>query len=175
MHIRKIPFLIGLCAIATLHLDAQSPAPPDALLSPLAFLTAHPWDAELPAAPDGKKMKIHAIFSWAQNHQAIRISNQFVTDGKAMPYIDGLYAWDARQHAIVFWYVGADGNLSEGTVKVEDGKLIHQFQEIHRDGTTADFVARVTPHGNDAWDNEIFASKGGALAPIVKVHYEPAK
>ena len=74
---------------------SQTPAPPitSPNLSAIAFLTKHEWEAKLPDAPDGKKRKIHAQFSWSQNGQAIRISNQFVTDGKARPYIDGLYAW----------------------------------------------------------------------------------
>ena len=45
-------------------------------------------------------MRIHAQFTWSQNRQAIRISNQFVVDGKAGPYVDGLYAWDPQQHVI---------------------------------------------------------------------------
>src|SRR6202040_1924206 len=117
-----------LCSV--LNVSGQESATTPASLGPIAFLTTHEWDAKLPDSPDGKKMKIHAQFTWAQNRQAIRISNQFITDGKAKPYIDGLYAWDSQQHMIVFWYVDAAGSLSKGTVKVEDGKLVHEFQEI---------------------------------------------
>ena len=88
-----------------------------AALEPIAFLTTHEWDAKLPDSPDGKKTKIHARFTWAQNRQAIRISNEFVTDGKASPYIDGLYAWDPQQKSIVFWYVDAKGGLTKGIVE----------------------------------------------------------
>ena len=109
------------------------------------------------------------------NRQAIRISNEFVTDGKASPYIDGLYAADPQQRVIVFWYVSAEGSLTKGTVIMEDGKLVHEFQEIEPDGKTAEYVARVTPHGNEAWDNEIFARKGNGLTPLVKVLYEVAQ
>ncbi len=55
---------------------------------------------------------------------------------------------------------------------MEDGKLVHEFQEIQPDGKTADYVARVTPHGNKGWDNEIFARKENGLTPLVKVRYE---
>ena len=144
-------------------------------LSPIAFLTAHEWDAKLPDSPDGKKMKIHAQFTWSQNRQAIRISNQFVTDGKARPYIDGLYAWDPQQHVIVFWYVDADGSLTKGTVKVEDGKLVHEFEEIVADGKSSEYVAKVTPHGEQGWENEIFARSGSDLTSMVKVRYEIAE
>ena len=80
-----------------------------------------------------------------------------------------------QQRAIAFWYVGAEGSLTKGTVKVEDGKLVHEFQEIKPDGKTADYTARVTPDGNEAWDNEIFARKADGLTPLVKVRYEIAK
>jgi hypothetical protein len=167
----NVLILMGAGAIAALHVSAQTSTPSSAL-GPMAFLTTHEWDAKLADSPDGKKRKIHAQFSWAQNGQAILIRNQFVTDGKASPYVDGLYAWDPQQHVIVFWYVDAKGSLTKGTVKVEDGKLVHEFQEIQPDGKTADYVARVTPHGNEGWENEIFARSGNGLTPLVKVRYE---
>jgi len=172
--------LIPLIAIVLVAQPSrgQSPAAtatPASPLAPMAFLTAHDWHAKLPDSPDGKKMKIHAQFSWSRNGQAIRISNEFVTDGKAAPYIDGLYAWDPQQRAIVFWYVDAKGGLTKGIVKMEEGKLVHEFQESQPDGKTADYVARVTNHGGESWENEIFARKDGKLTPIVKVLYERAE
>jgi hypothetical protein len=172
----KLLLVIGASTTAVLFLHGQTPTPAaTGVLNPIAFFTAHEWDAKLPDSPDGKKMKIHAVFTWAQNRQAIRISNQFVIDGKASPHIDGLYAWDPKQHAIVFWYVDAKGSLSTGTVKVEDGKLVHEFQETQLDGKTAAFVARVTPQGDRAWENEILARKENTLTTIVKVQYEVAE
>jgi hypothetical protein len=175
MQIPKMVALIGGCTVAILCAGAQTSTPSAVALEPIAFLTAHEWDARLPDSPEGKKKKIHARFTWTQNRQAIRISNELVIDGKASPYIDGLYAWDPQQHVIVFWYVDAKGSLTKGTVKMEEGKLVHEFQEIESDGRTADYVSRVTPHGNEAWDNEIFARKGNDLTPLVKVRYEVAQ
>ena len=177
IHTHKALLLIGTNILVTLCVNGQTPAAAAAAspLGPIAFLTTHEWDAKLPDSPDGKKMKIHAQLTWAQNRQAIRISNQFVTDGKARPYIDGLYAWDPQQHAIVFWYVDAEGSLSKGTVKVKAGKLVHEFEEIQPDGKIAAFVARVTPHGDQGWENEIFSRKGNGLTPMVKVKYEIAE
>jgi dipeptidyl aminopeptidase/acylaminoacyl peptidase len=169
----KFLFLLGAIVVGPMRADGEpSSATPAASLEPIAFLTTHEWEAKLPDSPDGKKMKIHAQFTWAQNRQAIRISNQFVTDGKGTPYIDGLYAWDPQRHIIVFWYVDAKGGLTEGTVKMENGKVVHEFEEKQPDGKTANYVARVTPHGDQAWENEIFARKGNDLTPIVKVRYE---
>jgi hypothetical protein len=172
MQIPKVVALIGACTVVILCAHAQTSMPSATALEPIAFLTAHEWDAKLPDSPEEKKKKIHARFTWAQNRQAIRISNELVTDGKASPYIDGLYAWDPQQRVIVFWYVDAKGSLTKGTVKMEEGKLVHEFQETEADGRTADYVARVTPHGREAWDNEIFARKGNDLTPMVKVRYE---
>jgi hypothetical protein len=97
-----------------------------------------------------------------------------MSDGKASPYIDGFYAWDPQQHVIIFWYVGAEGSLTKGTVKVEDGKLVHEFQQTEADGKTGDFVARVTPLGEQGWTNEIFERKESGLTPIAKVQYKMA-
>jgi hypothetical protein len=143
-------------------------------LSSIAFFTKHHWEAKLPDSPDGKKMKIHAEFTWSQSRQAIRISTQIVSDGQVRPYIDGLYAWDPQEHTIAFWYVDAEGSLTKGMVKMEDGKLVHEFKEIKGNGETSDFVAKVTPNGEQGWENEIFAREGSKLTPMVKVRYEIA-
>ncbi len=171
----KMVALIGAGGFAIVYAHAQTPAPSAAALEPIAFLTAHEWDAKLPDSPEGKKKKIHARFTWTPSGQAIRISNELVTDGKASPYIDGLYAWDPQQRVIVFWYVSAEGSLTKGTVRMEDGKLVHEFQETQPDGKTAEYVARVTPHGDQSWDNEILARKANDLTALVKVRYEVAQ
>jgi hypothetical protein len=172
-----IIFLLGLPLSSTLLTAAEeSPAKaPASPLAVLAFFTAHEWDAKLPDSPDGKKMSIHARFTWAQNKQAICISNQFVIDGKPMPYIDGLYFWNPEKRVIMFVYSNAEGGLFEGTVRLEGDKLVHEFQEIHPDGKIDLLLARVTPHGTDGWGNAIFARKDGALTPLVQVEYLPAR
>ena len=143
-------------------------------LSAIAFLTKHEWEAKLPDSPDGKKTRIHAQFTWSQNGQAIRITNQFVTDGKARPYLDGLYTWDPQQRAIVFWYVDAEGSLTRGKIKTDDGKLVHEFDQIAPDGKSAAYVAKVTPQTEQAWQNEIFERHGSELKPMVNIRYEIA-
>jgi hypothetical protein len=173
---RTVAFLFVLLGSPMFFAAAEdSPAKaPVSPLAPVAFFTAHEWDAKLPDSPDGKKMSIHARFTWAENRQAIRISNQFVIDGKPTPYIDGLYFWNPDKRIIMFLYSDAKGSLYEGTVRLEGDKLVHEFQEIHADGKIDPLLARVTPHGTDSWDNAIFARKDGALTPLVQVQYLPA-
>ena len=76
---------------------------------------------------------------------------------------------------IVFWYVDAGGSLTKGTVKVEGGQLLHEFEEIAPDGKSSAYVAKVTPTGEQGWGNEIFARRGTELTPMVKVRYEIAE
>src|SRR5215217_269551 len=85
MKIPKIVALIAAGAIAILCAHAQTSTTSVATLEPIAFLASHQWDAQLPDSPEGKKKKIHATFTWTQNRQAIRISNELVTGGKASP------------------------------------------------------------------------------------------
>lgn len=169
--------MLTVVGAVALKSNAQTPTPPltSANLVPIAFFTAHEWDAQLTNAPDGKTRKIHAELTWTKSGQAIRISNQMLTDGKPAPYVDGLYAWDPQQRAIVFWYVDAQGSLTKGTVKPEAGTLVHEFTEIKPDGKTADYVARVTPRGDASWENEILARTEKGLISIVKVRYEAAR
>ena len=163
-------FILVVLRFSVVGEDENANAP----LTPLAFLTAHEWTAKLPDAADGKIRSIHARFTWTENRQAIRIDNHFMVDGKATPYVNGLYVWNPLKRVIAFWYTDADGTFSEGTVTLADGKLIHEFQQDHRDGKTETFVARVTPlPGGEGWDNEILARKADTLTPVVKVRYLP--
>jgi hypothetical protein len=170
-------FQLAFVALLLTGARAQTPAAgnPASPLSPIAFLTAHEWDAKLPDSADGKKMKIHAQFTWSESRQTIRINSKFVTDGKARPYVEGFYAWDPQQRLIAFWYVEADGTLTKGTVKAEGGKLVHDFEQIKGDGKSSAFVAKVTPQGDGSWENEISSRNGSELKSLVKVRYEVAE
>jgi len=172
----RLPISLVLILTGWNILHAESPVgATSSQLQPLAFLTAHEWYATLPDSPQGQKMKIHSHCTWSSNRQAIRIFSEFVTDGKARPYIDGLYAWDPQQRLIVFWYVDAQGSLTKGTVKMEGATLVHEFEELTGDGKSAAYLAKVTLHGDESWDNEIFARSSAGLQPMVKVRYEIAK
>lgn len=174
MKLLSITLVVLLNTVTFMSAESPASAGTSPNLNAIAFLTKHEWDAKLPDTPDGKKQKIHAQFTWSQSGQAIRISNQFVIDGKARPYVEGLYAWDPQQRAIVFWYVGGEGDLTKGKVKVENGKLVHEFELITPDGKSASYVAKVTPQGEQAWQNEIFKRDGTQLKPMVNVLYEIA-
>ena len=109
------PTTLVLVLLGWSSLDAESPAGSSSShLQPLAFLAAHEWQATLPDSPQGQKMQIHSHCTWSSNGQAIRIFSEFITDGKARPYIDGLYAWDPQQQVIAFWYVDAQGQPNQG-------------------------------------------------------------
>src|SRR4051812_47617742 len=169
-HIASVAFVLTTARAQTMSPGTSATS----ALSPIAFLTAHEWDAKLPDSPDGKKMKIHAQFTWSESRQAIRINSKFVTDGKARPYVEGFYAWDPQQRVIAFWYVDAEGSLTKGTVKSEGEKLIHEFEQIKGDGKSSTFLAKVTPEGDQSWENEIFSRNGAELKLLVKVRYEKA-
>lgn len=176
VHAVRLGLVFALIFARITNAQTPTPSPVAPTLSPIAFLTAHEWEAQLPVGPDGKARKIHAQFTWAKNGQAIRISNQMITDGKSSPYIEGIYAVDQQAHTIAFWYVGADGGMSKGTVKPENGQLVHEFEETRPDGKTTQYTARVTPNGDKGWENEISVrGPNGELTTMVKVKYEVAK
>jgi hypothetical protein len=169
-----------LCALPA-KADApatQEPAPKARLASPLepmAFLVGGEWEAKLPAQPDGKQVSILAHFTWATNHRVIRVSNVYAIGDKSMPYIDGIYAWNAQKQVIVFSYADSQGNLYEGTVKPETNGLLHEFQMTDAKGEVSQFSAKQTKDGTDAWTNQIFFRKDGKLEPMVTVRYEKKK
>jgi len=138
----------------------------------LAFLVGGEWEAKLPAQSDGKQVSILAHFTWVNNRRAIRISNVYALGVKTAPYIEGMYVWHPQKRAIVFWYVDSQGGLYEGTVKPENGGLLHEFQMTDPKGEVTEFSARQTQDGTNAWINEIFLRKDGKLEPEIKVRYE---
>jgi hypothetical protein len=176
---QKSLFVIFLVVLSSFSATSNAESPPaaakDSKLSPIAFLTANDWLAKLPNRPDGKGVAIHAHFSWAENRQAIRVSNQFVIDGKPVPYIDGIYFWNPQTQTIEFVWLGAEGDVSRGSVTPGDGKLVHDFQVTHPDGKSDSYVARVTLESDGSWTNEILAKKNGTLSPFIKVSYMPER
>ena len=173
--IKRLLFLFAILSITSPVFPADSPDAPGARLGVLSFLTAHDWEAKLPDSPDGKKRSIHAHFAWAANHQAIVFNSAFVTDGKPMPYVDGMYVWNPQKNAIEMIYSEGDGTLTDGTVHAKDGVLVHEFRQMHPDGKIEEYVSHLTAQGTEKWTNAIFARKGNALTKLVQVEYLPAK
>ena len=184
MKLKGICFAVGLgLALGCLQaLNAEDSAagekpPPSAAkhaspLDPMAFLVGGEWVAKLPETPGGKPVSILAHFTWTGGHRAIRISNVYAVGDTTVPYIDGIYAWHPGKKAIVFSYVDSQGNFYEGTVTPETNGLVHEFQMTGLNGEIAEFTARQTWDGTNAWINEIFSRNGGKLESEVKVRYE---
>jgi hypothetical protein len=168
-------FPFTILSMAVPGFSAEPPAAPGEKLNPLAFLTAHEWEAKLPDSPDGKKISIRAHFEWGQNHQAVIFNSAFVTDGRSKPYVDGIYVWNPEKQAIGMIYSDDKGTLTDGTVQVKEGTLLHEFRQIHPDGKVEEFASHVTSQGSEKWTNEIFARKGGQLTKIVEVQYVAVK
>jgi hypothetical protein len=169
-------FLVVLSPFsAASHAESTPAGEKGSRLSPIAFLTVNDWLATLPNGADGKTVAIHAHFTWAENRQAIRVSNQFVIDGKPVPYIDGIYFWNPQTQTIEFVWLGAEGDVSRGSVTPGDGKLVHDFQVTHADGKSDSYVARVTPQPDGSWTNEILTKKNGNLSPVIQVTYVPER
>jgi hypothetical protein len=177
-HCLAITLITGLLVVSPIRGDdppAPTKTPVTSPLEAMAFLVGGEWEAKLPAQPGGQQISILAHFTWANNHQVIRISNVFSAGGKPVPYIDGIYAWQPQKRVIVFWYVDSKGGLYEGTVKPESGALVHEFKLTDAKGEVSEFTARQTMDGTNAWVNEIFSRKDGNLEPEVKVRYEKVK
>src|SRR5436305_3517481 len=93
---RKTYLRLGLlfCALRLALPVSASAAGTEPKLEPMAFLTNSEWLAKLPKQSDGKSIGIRARFTWAENQRVIRVSNQFIVDGQATPYIAGIYYWN---------------------------------------------------------------------------------
>ncbi len=159
--------------LLALSLSPSALAGTEPKLEPVAFLTQSEWLAKLPDRPDGKTIAIRARFAWAENQRVIRVSNQFIVDGKPTPYIEGIYYWNPGSGKIEFVWSDAEGNLSRGSVRASEGKLVHDFDVTNSSGKVDAYVGRVTRNSDGSWNNDILQQVEGKLVPRVQVRYQP--
>lgn len=166
---KKTALLILLAATA---LGAE-PAAPASPFDPIAFWVGGSWHGQLPPPPGGGTAPtLVTTFAWMENRRAIRFDTVAVAGERRRPYTSGVYGWHPARKTLVFWYTDAAGGLTEGTVVIEGGVLVHEFTAVDAAGQVTPYRARVTPDGADAYWNEIFHQENGEWKSFVKVRYE---
>jgi hypothetical protein len=166
-----VPLLLILAAAAR---PQDAPAPEDSPLSPLAPLVGGVWTASVPVPAGKPPMRIEARFEWSVNRSAIRFDSVFVSEGRRAPYSSGLYAWNAASRRIEVVYTDADGSLTKGSIRQEDGVLVNDLVETAPDGKETPIRVRLTRIGDNLFENAIFVPKDGRWAPLVTVTYRRA-
>jgi len=107
-------------AIVPRVIAAQSAARTEAprALEPLAFLAGSCWKGSFP----GRATTDEHCFEWVYGGKFLR--DRHVVRGDSVPYEgETVYAWDATQRRIVWWYIARPGFHSTGDV-VADGDLL---------------------------------------------------
>jgi hypothetical protein len=165
--------LLLLLALVPLRLAATSPAPLPPYAA-VASLVGGTWSATLPPGKDGAPRSIELTFAWAQNHQGIRFDSAFVSGDKHVPYVSGLYAFNAATKKLEMFYSDAEGSLTRGPVTLTDGVLIHDLTESDSDGTVDQVQVRIAKFGQDAFTDDIYVSRSGAFVRVASVRYERA-
>lgn len=111
-----------MAAVFGLLLAAASPPAtgPEipAHFQPFAFLVGGSWVGTF---PNGKTTDEHR-FVWVYDGQFIR--DVHVVKGDGEPYHgESIYAWDAKNKKVIFWYWANSGGFSTGFFDVDGNKL----------------------------------------------------
>lgn len=123
---RRISAKLGcLVAVAIVGVQAQTVkagSQPETITH-LTLLTA--LEGSWRAQGDGFSSTL--TYDWALPGVLLRVRNELRNGaGDVIGRYEGHYAWDHAQGRIVFWTVGRDGELHQGTVAARDGHLWHE-------------------------------------------------
>jgi len=166
----------GTPPIPTAHpTDVPTPTPTPIPMSPYAAiqsLVGGTWSGLLPAGPDGIAPTIDLHFAWAENRHGVRFASTIVKGNRRVPYVSGMYAWNAAKHKLEMFYTDSTGSLTEGTASQEGNVLVHELTEANSDGTVDSVRVKLTKVDDDVFTNEIFLLADGNYAKIAEVRYE---
>ncbi|HZZ18945.1 MAG TPA: hypothetical protein VFE25_06225 [Opitutaceae bacterium] len=155
--------------------EPPTPTPAAPKLSPygaIQSLVGGTWSGLLPAGPDGVAPTIDLHFAWAENRHGVRFASTIVKGNRRVPYVSGMYAWNAAKHKLEMFYTDSTGSLTEGTVAPEGNVLVHELTEANSDGSVDSVRVKLTKVDDDVFTNEIFLLADGNYAKIAEVRYE---
>jgi hypothetical protein len=155
--------------------EPPTPTPVPPAVSPYAAiksLVGGTWTGILPQGPDGIAPTIDLHFAWAENRHGVRFASTIVKGNRRVPYVSGMYAWNAAKQKLEIFYTDSTGSLTEGTVTQEGNSLIQELTESNSDGTIDSVRVRLTKVDDDVFTNEISLLADGNYAKIAEVRYE---
>jgi hypothetical protein len=166
----------GIPPVPTAHPTeppTRAPTPvPAAPYAAIQSLVGGTWTGILPAGPDGVAPTIDLHFAWAENRHGVRFASTIIKGTRRVPYVSGMYAWNAAKHKLEMFYTDSTGSLTEGTVTQEGNALIHELTEANSDGSVDSVRVKLTKVDDDVFTNAIFLLADGNYAKIAEVRYE---
>src|SRR5262245_31605183 len=114
-----VALVLSVPLVAAFQGDKSAPAAVEPLeqLRPFAGLAGQSWVAALP----GGKLTDTQTWTWAYGGKFLRSVHEVRDgDGKTVYGGETIYAWDAREEHLVWWYFNATGGFVEGTLMPED-------------------------------------------------------
>jgi len=151
--------------------SAPAAVEPIAQLRPLAALVGHPWVAALP----GGKLTDTQSWTWLYGGKFLRSEHQ-VRDAEGHTVYSGetIYAWDAREEKLVWWYINATGGFVEGTF-VPDGERSYRVEgKNHGPSSQKDEIHGLMEIQDGTWSSTALELRDGAWHEASKLEFRPA-
>lgn len=134
MHARRSLILFAALAIAAALAPARASDDLAEPLQPLAPFLGKTWRGEGPGAEPGQTMVDVSRWERALNGQAVRVLHS-VNEGEYGG--ETIIVWDAEQRSLVFYYFTTAGFRTQGTMRIEEGRLIsHETVAGNENGVT---------------------------------------
>jgi hypothetical protein len=148
---------------------AVDPAEP---LRPLAGLVGHPWVADFPSG----KLTDTQTWTWVYGGKFLRSVHE-VRDAEGRVVYGGetIYAWDAREQVLAWWYINATGGFVEGTLE-PDGDGRYRIEGLnHGPASQKPQVHGLLEIGADGWSSTSLELKDGEWRESNRLEFRPAQ
>ena len=146
----------------------SGPAP----LGMFAPLIGRSWTAEFP----GGKATDHQQFEWVYGEKFVRNTHQVRSaEGGVVYEGETVYAWDARQQRIVWWYWNSTGGYVTGTAHRRDDGAIVSEGENSGPANQLDRTRLILRIGDGQWTSQGAQQRDGKWTEQPARTYRPAK
>ena len=139
-------------------------------MRPLAGLVGHPWVAALP----GGKLTDTQTWTWAYGGKFLRSVHEVRDgDGKAVYGGETIYAWDAREEHLVWWYFNTTGGYVEGTLVPEGERTYRVEGRNHGPASQKSEIHGLMEIADGSWSSTSLELKDGELREANRLEFKP--
>jgi hypothetical protein len=140
-------------------------------LRPLAALVGHPWVAALP----GGKLTDTQTWTWAYGGKFLRSVHEVRDgDGRAVYGGETIYAWDAREEKLVWWYFNTTGGFVEGTFTPEGERSYRVEGRNHGPSAQKTEIHGLMEIADGSWSSTSLELKDGEWREANRLEFKPA-
>ena len=139
-------------------------------LSPMAWMVGD-WNSQVTPPGAQKPIQIDQHIASILGGKAFRFTTFF--DG--VQQYEGLFAYNAANKSINFWYPSASGEITSGAVSSQSDSLVLDFNVTSANGQVTPFQVHIRPLSPEEYEWTLFQQNGTAWEQMFSLHYHRAR